>query len=137
MSRAPERPTVRAAIPEMPWSEQAACRTEGASRHLFFPNSKQNLRVNPDAQQAIAICNRCPVQRECLQHAVDHEPYGIWGGSYERDREGIRYAARLPCLMPHPGGNWNRLIAASAEVTVEKFRHLLADHQIPKRQDVA
>ena len=37
---------------------------------------------------AIAICEQCPVIKECAEHALRvREPYGVWGGMTEDDRE--------------------------------------------------
>jgi hypothetical protein len=34
-----------------------------------------------DIARAKAICAKCPVTEECLEHAVRiHEPWGVWGG---------------------------------------------------------
>jgi len=39
------------------------------------------------------VCVRCPVLRQCRQHALSvREPYGVWGGLSEEDRE-VVYAA--------------------------------------------
>ena len=33
------------------------------------------------------LCEGCPVMTECLQYALDNrEPWGVWGGTSERDR---------------------------------------------------
>jgi len=45
------------------------------------------------------MCNRCPVKKECLEHALYHEKYGYWGGTSENERiemrrkRGIKYNA--------------------------------------------
>jgi WhiB family transcriptional regulator, redox-sensing transcriptional regulator len=57
------------------WREKAACQYEDAS--IFFPSSPYSAAY----KQAIAICQRCPVRLQCLQHALDnHEMLGVWGG---------------------------------------------------------
>jgi WhiB family redox-sensing transcriptional regulator len=63
------------------WAEQAACK---GKRHIFYPGAGQ------DQAHAKAICARCPVQEECLDYAVEHEPHGIWGGASQRERRRIR-----------------------------------------------
>jgi len=37
---------------------------------------------------AKAICAACPVLAQCREHALKtREPYGVWGGMSEEDRE--------------------------------------------------
>jgi len=33
------------------------------------------------------ICHQCPVQSDCLQHALRHNYQGVWGGTTTRERE--------------------------------------------------
>jgi len=64
------------------WRERAACR--GSDPDLFYP-------INEDeADEAIAICNACPVREPCLEYALAaRERYGVWGGTTEKDRRRI------------------------------------------------
>jgi hypothetical protein len=32
------------------------------------------------------LCNACPVQKKCLQHGVEYETHGIWGGLTAAER---------------------------------------------------
>lgn len=37
--------------------------------------------------RAKAVCQVCPVQRQCRDYAITiNEPYGIWGGLTESER---------------------------------------------------
>jgi WhiB family redox-sensing transcriptional regulator len=37
------------------------------------------------------VCKTCPVMAECLEWALDnHEVYGVWGGTSEKQRRVIR-----------------------------------------------
>jgi hypothetical protein len=36
------------------------------------------------------ICGRCPVVDACLEHALAHEAYGVWGGRTAAERDLIR-----------------------------------------------
>jgi WhiB family redox-sensing transcriptional regulator len=39
-------------------------------------------------RRAIEICRQCPVMAQCRAHALEvAEPYGIWGGLSETERE--------------------------------------------------
>ena len=64
------------------WKAQAACR--GTDTTLFFPEDDDEIAA---AQQ---VCAGCPVQQECLDHALGaREQMGIWGGATERERRRI------------------------------------------------
>lgn len=65
------------------WQTRAAC--IGEPPELWFPPRGKGERV--DYTEAQRICDRCPVQPECLEHALTHnERYGMWGGRTERQR---------------------------------------------------
>lgn len=65
------------------WMEQAACR--GKPIAVFFPSSGEDLG------EARRVCAVCPVARQCLDYAVEHnEGFGVWGGESERSRRRIR-----------------------------------------------
>lgn len=40
--------------------------------------------------KAIAICQHCPLQSDCLQYATEHMVQGIWGGTRETTRHQLR-----------------------------------------------
>ena len=65
------------------WRESAACRH--ADPELFFPISSIG-RGAAEAQQAKAVCARCPVRQPCLDFALaTGQEFGIWGGYDERE----------------------------------------------------
>lgn len=71
------------------WQLQGSCRD--ADPTLFFhPEGERGpARRNRDAA-AKAICAGCPVIEQCRQHALAvREPYGVWGGLTEDEREAI------------------------------------------------
>lgn len=69
-----------------PWHEKALCAQVGSD--LWFPDKGCE---GGNIREAIKTCNRCPVQAECLQYALEHgERYGIWGGITERQRRHLR-----------------------------------------------
>jgi WhiB family redox-sensing transcriptional regulator len=80
----------RSAPTEIPaWYDQAACIGMG---DLFFPETLSQGRPRNDASdEAIAICNVCPVIDDCAHYALAHsnadDPYGIWGGMTARQRQ--------------------------------------------------
>ena len=71
---------------ERPWVVFSACRDKDAD--LFFPETKVEER------RALAICATCPVQRECLEYAIEADiRYGVWGSMGEKQRR--RLARRI------------------------------------------
>jgi len=71
------------------WQRQAKCRF--ISAELFFPpdGEGKGARVRRE-QLAKQICQSCPVQRQCWQHALTvGESFGVWGGTSESDRRAI------------------------------------------------
>lgn len=59
-----------------PWQAKRLCPdTNDLWSDAWFPESINEYK----AQQAIKVCRRCPVQRECRE-AGKTESYGIWGG---------------------------------------------------------
>lgn len=72
----------------MEWRQKAACLDEDPE--LFFPDGTTGAAFD-QIQRAKAVCRRCPVIRECLQWALDHnQEAGIWGGLNEEERRNIR-----------------------------------------------
>jgi hypothetical protein len=68
-------------IPE--WHLQGLCGQ--ADAEAWFP--EKGIPTRP----AKAICAACPVRVDCLEDALErHEPWGIWGGTSERERQRIR-----------------------------------------------
>lgn len=71
------------------WRNQAACAVDFDDDD-FFPLQGQTARV----RRAKAVCATCPVQPECLQHALDtDEVNGVWGGLTARERFRLQRAA--------------------------------------------
>ena len=69
------------------WQLSAACR--GVDSSLFFhPEGERGAARSSREQSAKEVCMRCPVRTECAAHALAvREPYGVWGGLTEDDRE--------------------------------------------------
>lgn len=96
------------------WQEHAACRE--ADPLLFFhpQNERGSSRVRRD-RAAKTVCAACPVRLECADYAVRaREPYGVWGGLSEEDREAIY--ARLDSRH-YPRGRGDGLRAAGADLS--------------------
>lgn len=76
------------------WQDLAAC--AGMDTDMFFPRenaggSRKGITGEKDrVSVAKQVCAGCPVRLECLEFAIDHDCYGIWGGMDARERG--RYA---------------------------------------------
>lgn len=74
------------------WRHRAACRDEDPE--LFFPVSEIGPGAR-QAEQAKAVCARCPVRETCLRFAIDNGlDNGIFGGTTERERRELVRRAR-------------------------------------------
>jgi len=71
------------------WQEHGSC--QSADPTLFFhPQNERGSARHRREQSAKAVCARCPVQWECADYAIRaREPYGVWGGMSEDEREAI------------------------------------------------
>jgi WhiB family transcriptional regulator, redox-sensing transcriptional regulator len=71
------------------WQLHGACR--GQDTELFFhPEGERGPRRANREAAAKAVCATCPVIRQCAEHALRvREPYGIWGGLSEAERDEI------------------------------------------------
>jgi WhiB family redox-sensing transcriptional regulator len=64
------------------WHNLAACKGE---TEAFFSYNEERVA------HARAICEDCPVRRECLQMALaDSNLYGVWGGTTQAERRRFR-----------------------------------------------
>jgi WhiB family transcriptional regulator, redox-sensing transcriptional regulator len=64
------------------WVARSACR--GLDPTIFYPATDE------EADEAKAVCAECPVQLDCLEHAIGHREHnGVWGGATERERQRI------------------------------------------------
>ena len=71
------------------WQFAGACADADPSV-FFHPDGERGpLRRRRDAR-ALAMCAVCSVVPDCRAHALSvREPYGVWGGLSEHDREAI------------------------------------------------
>jgi len=84
------------------WQLQGACRT--ADPDLFFhPEGERGPRKTRRDEAARAVCVACPVLARCRDHALAvREPYGVWGGLTEDDREAVYAGAAVPVVRLVP-----------------------------------
>jgi len=69
------------------WQLRGLCRGKDSS--LFFhPEGERGAARSSRETAAKEICMNCPVQNLCADHALRvREPYGVWGGMTEEERE--------------------------------------------------
>ncbi|WP_329406548.1 WhiB family transcriptional regulator [Streptomyces sp. NBC_00704] len=74
------------------WREQAECRSEDPD--LFFPIGTSGPALM-QAEQAKAVCRRCPVREPCLEWAMEtDQTLGVWGGTSETERRALKRRIR-------------------------------------------
>jgi WhiB family redox-sensing transcriptional regulator len=74
------------------WRAEAACRDVDAE--IFFPVGMTGSALLV-AEEAKAICARCPVRLACLEFALNaNQQFGIWGGYDEEERRELRRRRR-------------------------------------------
>jgi len=72
-------------LPPLPkWHVLAACEGRDPTGRIFFPERGHS------ATRAKAICARCPVADACLEWALEHEDYGVYGGKTADERAEMR-----------------------------------------------
>lgn len=67
------------------WHAAAACREHPELE--WVPSPKANTSAHK------AVCAACLVRAECLDHALEGNERGVWGGTDERDRRAMREVA--------------------------------------------
>lgn len=83
------------------WRQAAACLDEDPD--LFFPVGNTGPALLQVAE-AKAVCNRCPVQQQCLEWAMEQgQDSGVWGGLGEDERRALkrRNARRRSAAAAH------------------------------------
>src|SRR5215218_6920357 len=74
------------------WQFQGTCRWVDPAV-FFHPEGERGPARRRRDDAAKAVCATCPVVAPCREHALTvREPYGVWGGLSEQERE-ARYAA--------------------------------------------
>lgn len=73
---------------------QARCARARIDPDQWFPVAADVVKAREQAAEAIAVCDACPVQADCLEFALrraaDIGAYGVWGGLVEGERLAVR-----------------------------------------------
>ncbi len=76
------------------WQEFGACRAQPPTV-FFHPEAERGPRRSHRDAVAKAVCQRCPVIAQCREYALHvEEPYGVWGGLSEEERQALLRARR-------------------------------------------
>jgi WhiB family redox-sensing transcriptional regulator len=71
------------------WRLHGSCRVQDPDVFFHPEHERGPTRRNRDIA-AKAVCLDCPVLQRCREHALQtREPYGVWGGLTERERDAI------------------------------------------------
>jgi WhiB family transcriptional regulator, redox-sensing transcriptional regulator len=83
------------------WRSLSACSNEDPE--MFFP-APRSLTMFVQLARAKAICRSCPVTEECLRYALaTGQDYGVWGGTSEEERRGVRRLQQAGSWPALPG----------------------------------
>lgn len=78
------------------WQVDGACRTTG-DELFFHPDGERGRRRERREAAALRVCATCPVLAQCRDHALAvREPYGVWGGMTEDEREAVLGPVNAP-----------------------------------------
>jgi len=95
------------------WQDLGICRETDPLLFFHPQNERGSARAKRD-RGAKLVCAGCPVRLECADYAVRaREPYGVWGGLSESEREEIY--ARLDSHH-YPRAQGEGLRAAAREI---------------------
>jgi WhiB family redox-sensing transcriptional regulator len=72
------------------WQLDGSCRSRNPEVFFHPEGERGPSRRNRD-RAAKAVCLDCPVLQNCRTHALQvREPYGVWGGMTEHERDDMR-----------------------------------------------
>ncbi len=82
--------------PDLPWLDRASCgELELHQLDLFFVEAGRTI-----ASSTVSLCKKCPVRRECLDHAYQHDIVsGYFGGISPGRRRVLSHAQALAELL--------------------------------------
>ena len=96
------------------WQMDGVCR--GEDPNIFFHPEGERGSARENRQNAAkSLCKRCPVISECAAHALAvREPYGVWGGMTEEEREAIYSRRRISAqtFIPAPAAQSTDRVSA-------------------------
>ena len=82
------------------WFPYADKKDENSLSKTTFAERYRQARSDTDI--AKQICRECSVLVGCLNYALHHESYGIWGGLTERERQTMRRIRNIKMVTKEP-----------------------------------
>lgn len=71
------------------WQALGSCNTMDPE-FFFHPEGERGGPRRRRIERAKRICRACPVLEDCREYALSHnEPYGVWGGLSEEERNRV------------------------------------------------
>lgn len=68
---------------------------------VFFPPNVRSRKLQKELDQAAKdVCAVCPQIEECLEYALKHEDFGVWGGMTETERRKVRNERNIFVVRP-------------------------------------
>lgn len=97
------------------WQDDASC--SGKDVMMFYHPGDQRGRTRRRREVvAKGICLACPVRIDCADYAIRaREPYGVWGGLTEAEREAIFVSIPIEQYPRRLGDG-----ASAAKVAIER-----------------
>jgi hypothetical protein len=86
------------------WTKKAACK--GQTHHMFPQHHKDITYI----QTARQICSTCPVQKQCLNYALQYPPadmHGVWAGMTSRQLAAEQKRLGIKATRPTLAQIWN------------------------------
>lgn len=64
---------------------------------LFYKVEEERSLVAYDYINSLrSICAVCPIWKDCLTYAMEHEQYGMWGGMTTVERVAMKFPNKYP-----------------------------------------
>jgi WhiB family transcriptional regulator, redox-sensing transcriptional regulator len=77
------------------WQFDGSCRSRNPDA-FFHPDGERGPSRRRRDRAAKAVCLECPVLQNCREHALQvGEPYGVWGGLTEHERQAMQLASTV------------------------------------------
>jgi WhiB family redox-sensing transcriptional regulator len=86
----------------MDFPDLSSGRCSEIGSEFFFPDS-ENERDTSMYSFGKKICASCEIKQTCLDWAVHHEGFGLWGGTTPRERMVIRRKLNIQLESIIPG----------------------------------
>lgn len=80
---------------EVDW-EIAACRDSIYTDIFYSVEEERNVLAYEYINALRTICLACPLWKDCLTYAAEHEIYGVWGGMTSIERFAMRNPDKYP-----------------------------------------